>query len=172
MAKARSLVGLDVHASKIVAAVLDADTGEVQFFETSARFRRRLGCALAGHGDVRQTRNRYGHVLPGGEEAAAARLDAYLEPPDPKLDLAPEPPTTADDRSQIQPRQDADPDRTGDPTVAHAVAHPPPKNAKSPVNTGDSKYRYRDSNPTAHRCDQWAQRSVWWRWLGDLIGIR
>jgi len=32
MAKARSLVGLDVHATKIVAAVLDADTGELQFF--------------------------------------------------------------------------------------------------------------------------------------------
>ena len=32
MAKARSLVGLDVHATKIVAAVLDAETGEVQFF--------------------------------------------------------------------------------------------------------------------------------------------
>ncbi len=32
MAKARSLVGLDVHAAKIVAAVLDADTGELQFF--------------------------------------------------------------------------------------------------------------------------------------------
>ncbi len=29
MAKARSLVGLDVHARKIVAAVLDADTGEL-----------------------------------------------------------------------------------------------------------------------------------------------
>jgi transposase len=32
MAKARSLVGLDVHATKIVAAVLDAETGEVQYF--------------------------------------------------------------------------------------------------------------------------------------------
>ncbi len=30
MAKARSLVGLDVHAAKIVAAVLDAETGELQ----------------------------------------------------------------------------------------------------------------------------------------------
>src|SRR5881227_4111123 len=30
MAKARSLVGLDVHATKIVAAVLDADTGELE----------------------------------------------------------------------------------------------------------------------------------------------
>jgi transposase len=32
VAKARSLVGLDVHATKIVAAVLDAETGELQFF--------------------------------------------------------------------------------------------------------------------------------------------
>src|SRR3954453_430567 len=32
MAKARSLVGLDVYATKIVAAVLDADTGELGMF--------------------------------------------------------------------------------------------------------------------------------------------
>jgi hypothetical protein len=32
MAKARTLVGLDVHAAKIVAAVLDADTGELKTF--------------------------------------------------------------------------------------------------------------------------------------------
>jgi transposase len=32
MAKARSLVGLDVHASKIVAAVLDGETGELAYF--------------------------------------------------------------------------------------------------------------------------------------------
>src|SRR3954471_17649985 len=32
MAKARTLVGLDVHATKIVAAVLDAESGELQFF--------------------------------------------------------------------------------------------------------------------------------------------
>ncbi|MGP0048859.1 MAG: IS110 family transposase [Solirubrobacteraceae bacterium] len=36
MAKARSLVGLDVHATKIVAAVLDAETGELQFFAMTA----------------------------------------------------------------------------------------------------------------------------------------
>ena len=36
MAKARTLVGLDVHASKIVAAVLDAETGELQFFSMTA----------------------------------------------------------------------------------------------------------------------------------------
>jgi integrase len=32
----------------------------------------------AGHGDVRQTWNRYGHLVPGSEQAAAERLDAYL----------------------------------------------------------------------------------------------
>ena len=32
MAQARSLVGLDVHAARIVAAVLDAETGELQSF--------------------------------------------------------------------------------------------------------------------------------------------
>jgi transposase len=32
VAKARTLVGLDVHATKIVAAVLDAEPGEVQWF--------------------------------------------------------------------------------------------------------------------------------------------
>lgn len=32
MAKARTLVGLDVHATKVVAATLDAETGEVQWF--------------------------------------------------------------------------------------------------------------------------------------------
>ncbi len=31
MAKARTLVGLDVHAAKVVAAILDAETGEIRF---------------------------------------------------------------------------------------------------------------------------------------------
>ncbi|MCA1693825.1 MAG: IS110 family transposase [Actinobacteria bacterium] len=35
MAKARTLVGLDVHAAKIVAAVLDVETGELQVFGMS-----------------------------------------------------------------------------------------------------------------------------------------
>jgi transposase len=35
MAKARSLVGLDVHAAKIVAAVLDGETGQLQAFAMS-----------------------------------------------------------------------------------------------------------------------------------------
>jgi transposase len=45
MAKARSVVGLDVHASKIV-AVLYADTGELQFFEMNGEIRAAAGlCA-------------------------------------------------------------------------------------------------------------------------------
>ena len=36
MAKARTLVGLDVHATKVVAAVLDGETGELAFFSMSA----------------------------------------------------------------------------------------------------------------------------------------
>ena len=35
----------------------------------------------AGHGDVRQTWNRYGHLVPGGEDLARERLDAFLTPP-------------------------------------------------------------------------------------------
>ena len=40
MAKARTLVGLDVHATKIVAAVLDAETGELRWFQRRRRCRR------------------------------------------------------------------------------------------------------------------------------------
>ena len=70
----------------------------------------------AGHGDVRQTWNRYGHLVPGGEREATDRLNAYLNPP----------------------------------TVAQTVAHQL-RNAKSPADTGDPKYRYRDSNPGFRR---------------------
>ena len=35
MAKAKTLVGLDVHATRIVAAVLDAETGQLQTFSMS-----------------------------------------------------------------------------------------------------------------------------------------
>jgi len=48
----------------------------------------------AGHGDVRQTWNRYDHLVPGGEQAAAERLDAFLTPPtvaqDPSNDETPD----------------------------------------------------------------------------------
>ena len=53
MAKARSLVGLDVHACKVVAAVLDAETGEVRFSDWLASaatwwwsWRRPSGCSV------------------------------------------------------------------------------------------------------------------------------
>ena len=47
MAKARSLVGLDVHATKIVAAVLDAETGELQFFAMTADIDKTAGFCAA-----------------------------------------------------------------------------------------------------------------------------
>ena len=46
MTKARSLVGLGVHAAMIVAAALDADTGELQFFEMNGETRVRPRSAL------------------------------------------------------------------------------------------------------------------------------
>src|SRR3954469_14724576 len=46
MAKARTLVGLDVHATKIVAAVLDAETGELRWFCVGGEIREAAGlCA-------------------------------------------------------------------------------------------------------------------------------
>jgi transposase len=46
MAKARTLVGLDVHATKIVAAVLDAETGELQWFRVGGEVAEAAGlCA-------------------------------------------------------------------------------------------------------------------------------
>ena len=53
MAKARSLVGLDVHATKVVAAVLDADTGELQFFGMSPDIGRVAGFCAGLPGPVR-----------------------------------------------------------------------------------------------------------------------
>ena len=49
MAKARTLVGLDVHATKIVAAVLDAETGQLQTFKMSGGARRQQDSALPCH---------------------------------------------------------------------------------------------------------------------------
>lgn len=53
MAKARSLVGLDVHAREVVAAVLDADTGELQFFGMQMDVDRVAGFCQALPGPVR-----------------------------------------------------------------------------------------------------------------------
>jgi integrase len=42
----------------------------------------------AGHGDVRQTWNRYGHLMPAGEDIARERLDAFLTPTQPNPTVA------------------------------------------------------------------------------------
>ena len=59
----------------------------------------------AGHGDVRQTWNRYGHLVPGGEDTARERLDAFLTPAQPTPTVAH---TVAHD-----PKNDETPDNTG-----------------------------------------------------------
>ena len=53
MAKARSLVGLDVHATKIVAAVLDAETGELEHFGMTADVSKAAGFCAGLPGTVR-----------------------------------------------------------------------------------------------------------------------
>ena len=53
MAKARSLVGLDVHATKIVAAVLDAETGDLQFFSVGGEVSEAAGLCAGLPGPVR-----------------------------------------------------------------------------------------------------------------------
>jgi transposase len=53
MAKARSLVGLDVHATKLVAAVLDAETGELQHFRMTADVSKAAGFCAGLPGPVR-----------------------------------------------------------------------------------------------------------------------
>jgi hypothetical protein len=46
---------------------------------------------VAGHGDARQTWNRYGHLVPGGEDTARERLDAFLSPTQPTPTVAHDP---------------------------------------------------------------------------------
>jgi hypothetical protein len=53
MAKARTLVGLDVHATKVVAAVLDVETGELAFFSMTADIARVAGFCAGLPGPVR-----------------------------------------------------------------------------------------------------------------------
>ena len=55
MAKARSLVGLDVHAMKIVAAVLDAETGELAHFRMGGEVVGAAGFCAGLPGPVRAT---------------------------------------------------------------------------------------------------------------------
>ena len=53
MAKARTLVGLDVHASKVVAAMLDAETGEIRFGRLTGATGRALVLCAGLEGPVR-----------------------------------------------------------------------------------------------------------------------
>ncbi len=69
MAKAKTLVGLDVHATKIAAAVLDAETGELQMFAMSGENATAAGfCAGFDHQDRLRARpaaaGRSGLALP------------------------------------------------------------------------------------------------------------
>lgn len=52
MSKARSLVGLDVHATKIVAAVLDVETGELRCFTMGGEAEQAAGFCAALPGPV------------------------------------------------------------------------------------------------------------------------
>jgi transposase len=55
MAKARTLVGLDVHATKIVAVVLDAESGELRTFRMNGDAGEAAGFCAALPGPVRAT---------------------------------------------------------------------------------------------------------------------
>src|SRR3984957_19924637 len=81
MAKARSVVGLDVHASKIVAAVVDPDTGELQFFEMNGEIAAAAGfCAgLPGAVKVAYEAGPTGYVL--ARELAERRVEWVVAAP-------------------------------------------------------------------------------------------
>src|SRR3984957_17163027 len=81
MAKARSVVGLDVHASKIVAAVVDPDTGELQFFEMNGEIAAAAGfCAgLPGAVKVAYEAGPTGYVL--ARELAERRVECVVAAP-------------------------------------------------------------------------------------------
>jgi transposase len=55
MAKARTLVGLDVHAAKVVAAMLDAETGELRFERLPGEVEAAVGLCRSLEGPVRAT---------------------------------------------------------------------------------------------------------------------
>lgn len=55
MVKARTLVGLDVHAAKVVAAILDAETGEVRFTSLSGQVEETVKLCRALPAPVRAT---------------------------------------------------------------------------------------------------------------------
>ena len=55
MAKPRTLVGLDVHATKIVAAVLDAETGQLQTFAMSGELAKAVQFCVRRSGQDRSS---------------------------------------------------------------------------------------------------------------------
>jgi transposase len=81
MAKARTLVGLDVHATKIVAAVLDAETGELTFFAMTGEIDRAAGfCAgLPGPVTVAYEAGPTGYGL--ARELAKRRVECVVAAP-------------------------------------------------------------------------------------------
>jgi transposase len=81
MAKARTLVGLDVHAAKIVASVLDADTGEVKSFAMKGETAAAAGfCAgLPGPVTVAYEAGPTGYVL--ARELAKRRVECVVAAP-------------------------------------------------------------------------------------------
>ncbi len=81
MAKARTLVGLDVHAAKIVAAVLEADTGEVKVFAMKGETLAAAGfCAgLPGPVRVAYEAGPTGYVL--ARELAKRRVECVVAAP-------------------------------------------------------------------------------------------
>ena len=70
MAKARSLVGLDVHATKIVAAVLDAETGQLQTFAMGGE------SAEGGRRSARGCRGRCGSRMRPGRPGTGWRASS------------------------------------------------------------------------------------------------
>ena len=92
MAKARTLVGLDVHATKIVAAVLDAETGQLQTFRMSGESEAAAGFCAGLPRPVRVAyeagptgygRTRAGGGALGSDALPASALQAAAAPRDP-----------------------------------------------------------------------------------------
>lgn len=81
MAKARTLVGLDVHAAKVVAAILDAETGELRFARLGGQSGPVVELCRALPGPVRATYEAgpTGYGLARG--LAAAEIDCVVAAP-------------------------------------------------------------------------------------------
>jgi integrase len=94
----------------------------------------------AGHGDVRQTWNRYGHLVPGGEEQARERLDAYLNPPKPITTVAQ---TVAHD-----PNNDETPQNSGVLKYRYRDSKPTDRNLDSPTLPANRHFRYSAEPPS------------------------